>query len=165
METQNIQATITLTLTKEQLMMLLNAQPTPVQTAAPTPATPVQMAAQPTAPNLAQMFPTAAPAVPAPPAMTPPTVQTAIPGALPSAPVQPSQTPSPMPAQQMPVQTAPQTYTAEQLGLAARPLVESGRREELVALLAEFGVPSVVAIPENRRADFAARLRAMGGQI
>ena len=167
METQNIQATITLTLTKEQLMMLLNAPPTPVQTAAPTPAAPVQMAAQPTAPNLAQMFPTAAPAVPAAPAMTPPTVQTAIPGALPSAPVQPSQTPPPMPAsaQQMPAQTAPQTYTAEQLGLAARPLVESGRREDLVALLAEFGVPSVVAIPENRRADFAARLRAMGGQI
>jgi hypothetical protein len=169
METQNIQATIMLTLTKEQLMLLLNAQPTPVQTAAPTPAAPVQMAAQPTAPNLAQMFPTAAPAAPA---VTSPTVQNVIPGALPSAPVQPSQTPPPMPAsaqpitpQQMPVQTAPQTYTAEQLGLAARPLVESGRREELVALLAEFGVPSVVAIPENRRADFAARLRAMGGQI
>ena len=75
---------------------------------------------------------------------------------------QPMQTPSPAP---MPVQTAPQTYTVEQLGLAARPLVESGRREELVALLTEFGVPSVAAIPEDRRADFAARLRAMGGQI
>ena len=72
---------------------------------------------------------------------------------------QPMQPPAPMPTAQ------PQTYTVEQLGLAARPLVESGRREELVALLKEFGVPSVAAIPEDRRADFAARLRALGGQI
>ena len=93
------------------------------------------------------------------PTMTPAPMQNPMPQ-IPAA--QPMQTPSPAP---MPVQTAPQTYTVEQLGLAARPLVESGRREELVALLTEFGVPSVAAIPEDRRADFAARLRAMGGQI
>lgn len=113
METQKIQATITLTLTPEQLLMLLNAQ-----TPAPQ--------------NLSQMFP-------------------AMPQAQP--------TPAPMPTAQ------PQTYTVEQLGLAARPLMENGRQQELIALLAEFGVPSVAAIPEDRRADFAARLRALGGQI
>jgi hypothetical protein len=59
----------------------------------------------------------------------------------------------------------PQTYSVQDLGLAARPLMENGRQQELIALLAEFGVQSVAAIPENRRADFAARLRALGGQI
>ena len=173
METQKIQATITLELTQEQLLMLLNAQPpAPQPTPAPTP--------QPQTPapqNLGQMFtamPTATPAQmptaqqvqqnPLPqaqpmPTMTPAPMQNPMPQ-IPAA--QPMQTPSPAP---MPVQTAPQTYTVEQLGLAARPLVETGRREELVALLTEFGVPSVAAIPEDRRADFAARLRAMGGQI
>lgn len=65
----------------------------------------------------------------------------------------------------MPTQTAPQTYSVQDLGLAARPLMENGRQQELIALLGEFGVQSVAAIPENRRADFAARLRALGGQI
>ena len=97
--------------------------------------------------NGVELFP--APAlVPAP---TPAPVQTA---AIPAA------APAPLPAQ-----TAPQTYTVQQLGQAARPLMENGRQPELIALLAEFGVQSVAALPENRRADFAARLRAMGGLI
>lgn len=65
----------------------------------------------------------------------------------------------------LPAQTAPQTYTVQQLGQAARPFMENGRQQELIGLLAEFGVQSVTALPENRRADFAARLRAMGGLI
>lgn len=66
---------------------------------------------------------------------------------------------------QMPAQTAPQTYTVQQLGLAARPLMEQGRQQELLALIAEYGVLSIAELPEASRADFAARLRAMGGQI
>lgn len=101
--------------------------------------------------NGVELFPAPAPA-PAP-------VQTAaIPAAAP-APL-PVQTPAAVPAQ-----TAPQTYTVQQLGQAARPLMENGRQQELIGLLAEFGVQSVTALPENRRADFAARLRAMGGLI
>lgn len=76
----------------------------------------------------------------------------------------PVQTPAPVPAA-VPAQTAPQTYTVQQLGQAARPLMENGRQQELIGLLTEFGVQSVAALPENRRADFAARLRAMGGLI
>ena len=137
---ETIQATITLTLTKEQLLTLLGT----------------------------------APAVPAAPAAISATAPIAAPAPLPSAPAQPSSTapaPSPMTvpsAQPMPAQmpaAQPQTYTVQQLGLAARPLVEQGRQQELLALLAEFGVPSIAALPEANRADFAARLRAMGGQI
>lgn len=83
---------------------------------------------------------------------------------MPAAAVAPVQPPAPVPAA-VPAQTAPQTYTAQQLGQAARPLMENGRQQELITLLAEFGVQSVAALPENRRADFAARLRAMGGLI
>lgn len=134
METQKIQATITLTLTTEQLLSLLNAAPAQVQTTAPAPMP---------QPTPAQMFP---------PMQTAP-MQTA------PMPAQPA--PAPMPTQT----AAPQTYSVADLGLAARPLMENGRQQELIALLTEFGVPSVAAIPENRRADFAARLRALGGQI
>ena len=154
METQKIQATITLALTPEQLLMLLNAQPpapqpTPApmpQTAAPAPApqqTPVPQ-------NLGQMFPATA----APTPNTQPVQQNPMPQTQP-API----------AQPMPTQTAPQTYSVQELGLAARPLMETGRQQELIALLTEFGAASVAAIPEDRRADFAARLRALGGQI
>ncbi len=135
METQNIQATITLTLTREQLLALLRPDPGSPQPMPQMPAAPPAPAPVPQSPQ---------------PAHSPMPVQT--PQTIPQNPP-------------MPVQTAPQTYTVEQLGLAARPLVENGRREELVALLGEFGAPSVAALPENRRADFAARLRALGGQI
>lgn len=174
METQKIQATITLALTTEQLLMLLNAAPTAPQTLAPMPQTvaPAPAPQQTPAPqNLGQMFPpmpTANPAMyttpaptaaPIPPAQpTAPTVAAPVPASAPIPQAQP--TPAPMPAQ-----TAPQTYSTQELTLAARPLMESGRQQELIALIAEFGAPSVAAIPENRRAEFAARLRAMGGQI
>lgn len=143
---QTVPVQITLNLPMEQLLQLLTAQ-------------------QP------------APASPAAPAATCTPAPTAAPVPLPSAPVQPSTmaqapSPTPVPAQLVipaqpviPAQTAPQTYTVEQLGLAARPLMEGGRQQELIALLTEFGVQSVAAIPEIRRADFAARLRALGGQI
>lgn len=65
----------------------------------------------------------------------------------------------------IPAQTAAPVYTVQQLGQAARPLMEQGRQPELINLLAEFGVRSVAELPENRRADFAARLRALGGAI
>lgn len=153
METQKIQATITLTLTTEQLLSLLNAAPTP----APTP-TLAQMFAQPVAAPMpqAQLMQTPAPMPQA--QSTPAPMPQAQPIAQPMA--VPMQTPAPMPTQ-----TAPQTYSVQELGLAARPLMENGRQQELIALIAEFGVPSIAAIPENRRTEFAARLRSLGGQI
>lgn len=148
METQKIQATITLTLTTEQLLSLLNAAPAQVQTTAPAPMP---------QPTLAQMFPPMQ-TVPMPAQPTAAPMPQAQPAAAPM-PVQPAPAP-------MPTQTAvPQTYSVTDLGLAARPLMENGRQQELIALIAEFGVPSIAAIPENRRTEFAARLRSLGGQI
>lgn len=99
--------------------------------------------------------PAPAPVQPAPiPTTTPAPVQTAM---IPAA-------PAPIPTA-IPAQTTAPVYTVQQLGQAARPLMEQGRQQELVNLLAEFGAQSVAALPENRRADFAARLRTMGGLI
>ena len=159
METQNIQ--VTLTLTPEQLpvlMALLNAQPpAPQPTQMPT-AQPVQQIPLPQAQPMPMQSPQPMPMQPQQSIQ-----QNPMPTAPP--PVMPTQTP---PVQQAPVPmptAQPQTYSVQDLGLAARPLMENGRQQELIALLAEFGVPSVAQIPEDRRADFAARLRALGGQI
>lgn len=154
---QTVQATITLTLPLEQLMQLLSMQtqtpaPMPQQTPAPMPQQ--QMNPAPMQMPTAQQMPQAQPN----PAQMPTAQQ------MPQAQTQMNPAPQ-MQQSPMPQQTAPQTYTVEQIGLAARPLMENGRQQELAALLTEFGVPSVAALPEDRRADFAARLRSMGGQI
>ena len=157
METNTIQATFTLTLTKEQLLSILDA----AAPAAPEQQIPVQI--QPAAVPAPAPAPVQTAPMPMQTAPAPMPVQTA------TAPIQPAAVPVPssIPVQPapMPVQTAQQTYSAQDLMLAARPLVENKRQQELLALLAEFGVSAVTAIPENRRAEFAARLRALGGQI
>lgn len=71
---------------------------------------------------------------------------------------------APLPAA-IPAQTVPQTYSIQALALAARPLMEMGRQAEIQQLLSEFGVTSLANLPEDKRAGFAARLRALGGQI
>ncbi len=159
MNENNIQATITLTLTREQLMALLTSAPN-VQTAVQMPE-PVQVAPLPQMPVQTPPMPEMPPQMPT--QQTPPQMPVQTP------PQMPVQTPPQMPVQQtppvqMPVQQT-QTYTVEQIGRAARPLVEGGRQQELVALLAEFGVVSVAALPEEARAAFVQRIRAMGAQI
>lgn len=153
---------ISLEVTAEQLMkiaMLLSETTTtpnaaPVQQITPTPAIPQQTAPAIPAMQTAPPMPPAAPVIPAAP-----TVQQMFPPPAP-------QQAAPMPAQPaIPAQTAPQTYTVQELSLAARPLMEMGRQQDLMNLLAEFGAPSVAELPEIQRAAFAAKLRAMGGQI
>ena len=113
---------------------------------------PVTPAAPPIIPAPQQM-PSAAPVLP-----TAPTLQQMF-----GAPAQPQ--PQQTAPVQLPTQTTPRTYTVQELGLAARPLVEMGRQQELMNLLDEFGASSVAELPENSRAAFAAKLRTMGGQI
>lgn len=64
------------------------------------------------------------------------------------------------------IPTQVRTYSVNDLAIACRPLMEAGKLPELQALLAEFGASAGLAsVPENRRAEFAGRLRQMGGQI
>lgn len=76
-------------------------------------------------------------------------------------------TPAPMqmPTTPAPVPTAQQTYTMEQLAVAATQLVDAGRRQELVTLLSNFGVQALTALPKEQYGNFATQLRAMGAKI
>ena len=170
MNEKKIQATITLDLTREQLMTLLTSAPnvqTAVQMPEPVQDTPLPQMPVQAPPQMPVQMPVQAPPMPEMPPQIP--TQQTPPVQMPTqqTPVQqtsPVQMPVQTPPVQMPVQQA-QTYTVEQIGRAARPLVEGGRQQELVALLAEFGVVSVAALPEEARAAFVQRIRAMGAQI
>lgn len=63
------------------------------------------------------------------------------------------------------VPTAAQTYTMEQLAVAATQLVDAGRRMELVQLLGAFGVQALISLPKEQYGAFATQLRALGAKI
>ena len=88
------------------------------------------------------------------------------PAAVPTAQV-PAPAPAPVatPEQPAPVPTTQQTYTMEQLAVAATQLVDAGRREELVGLLGQFGVQALTALPKEQYGAFATALRQMGAKI
>lgn len=89
---------------------------------------------------------------------------------IPTAPMAPAPAPVPaaapvMPQQPMAVPTAQQTYTMDQLAVAATQLVDAGRRNELVGLLNAFGVQALTALPKEQYGNFATQLRSMGAKI
>lgn len=59
----------------------------------------------------------------------------------------------------------PQVYTQEQLAVAAMQLMDAGRRQDLVNLLAQFGVPALTALPKEQYGNFATQLRALGAKL
>ena len=80
------------------------------------------------------------------------------------APVAPA--PAPTPAEQpAAVPTTAQTYTVEQLAVAATQMVDAGQRQELVNLLGRFGVQALTALPKEQYGAFATALRQMGAKI
>lgn len=97
--------------------------------------------------------------IPTPASSTPVPVQTTIPMQAP--PVQ-SVAPVQMPTA---VPTTTQSYTMEQLAVAATQLVDAGRRNELVGLLQAFGVRALTMLPKEQYGTFATKLREMGAKI
>ena len=63
------------------------------------------------------------------------------------------------------VPTTVQTYTQEQLALAATALVDAGRLGELQALLAAFNIQALTQLPQEQYGNFATQLRALGAKI
>lgn len=63
------------------------------------------------------------------------------------------------------VPTTQPVYTPDDLARAAVTLVDSGRKEELQALLQNFGVDSLPVLPQGRYGEFATALRSMGAPI
>lgn len=90
------------------------------------------------------------------------------PAAVPTAPIQPvqQQVQAPVvPEQPQVVPTSAPTYTMEQLAVAATQIMDAGRRNELVQLLASFGIQALTALPKEQYGVFATKLREMGARI
>lgn len=77
--------------------------------------------------------------------------------------VQPSVQQMQQPATVIP--TAEQTYTQDQLAVAATQLMDAGRRNDLMGLLTSFGVQALTMLPKEQYGPFATQLRAMGAKI
>ncbi len=98
------------------------------------------------------------------PAMTQPVQQVA--PAIPQ-PVQTQQMVpvTPPPVQQAPVQTAAPSYSADDLARAAMTLMDSGRQDDLINLLAQFGTEALTQLPQEQYGAFATALRGLGAPI
>lgn len=117
-------------------------------------------------------IPAEAPAAPvAAPAPTAPVNPTPAPVAPVAAPVAPT---APVPTEQAaaPVAQAPAavpvtapTYTLDQIARAGASLVDAGKMEQLLALLARYGVAAVTQLQPDQFGVFATELRALGAQI
>lgn len=115
----------------------------------------------PTRQDLAFQQPQVMPSAPPP---TPPTPPTPFP-APPQQPLVASAAPAapPMAAPVLPTSTP--TYTLDDLMRAGSSLADAGKREAVVGLITQFGVPALTQIPPERYGEFAAALRGLGAQL
>ena len=63
------------------------------------------------------------------------------------------------------VPTTSVTYTPDDLARAAFALMDSGRQQELIGLLQQFGVNAIPELKPEQFGAFATALRGMGAQI
>ena len=115
--------------------------------------------AAPVAPVDAPVMPASVPPVtmPATAAPTQPT-----PAPAPAAPAQTAPPTNPAPA--VPVTTAP-TYTLDQIAKAGASLVDAGKMDALLSLLAKYGVQAVTQLQPDQYGVFATELRTLGAQL
>ena len=108
-----------------------------------------------------------APVVPTQPAAPVAPVQAAAPvaSAQPAVPTVPAQSVTPVAPTQATVPTTSVTYTPDDLARAAFALMDSGRQQELIGLLQQFGVNAIPELKPEQFGAFATALRGMGAQI
>lgn len=117
-----------------------------------------------------------APVVPTQPAAPVAPVQAAAPvtpvqatapvaSAQPAVSTTPVQAAAPMAPVQATVPTTSVTYTPDDLARAAFALMDSGRQQELIGLLQQFGVNAIPELKPEQFGAFATALRGMGAQI
>ena len=87
-----------------------------------------------------------------------------VPLAAGGSPAAPMATPAAAPDPAVPVAGAP-AYTLDQISYAGASLVDAGKMEPLLALLARYGVQAVTQLPPEQYGAFATELRALGAQI
>lgn len=64
-----------------------------------------------------------------------------------------------------PVEAAAPAYDKETLVRAAAELMDQGRQQDLLQLLARFNVPSMMALDPSQFAEFGAALKEIGGKL
>jgi len=124
--------------------------------------------AQPTAQSQAPLMPTSTPQpqTVATPQSVPvmPTIQQ--PASEPTVQTTTSTQPAAIPNQpEQAVPTAEPTYTYDQLAVAATSLLDAGRKDELMSLLAQFGVQALTELKPEQYGAFATALRQLGARI
>lgn len=70
-----------------------------------------------------------------------------------------------IPVQQVPTTAMPQTYTIEQLQVAAAGLTGSGKMPQVMGILQSFGIQAMTELRADQYGAFAAALREAGAQI
>jgi hypothetical protein len=71
----------------------------------------------------------------------------------------------PQPQQQAAPTATPANFTLEQLAVAATPLMDAGKMDQLTALMARFGVAALTQLNPSQYGAFATELRALGARI
>lgn len=87
--------------------------------------------------------------------------------AIPTAPAVPTVVPTAAPAAQQtaPVPTAAPQYTLDMIATAGSALIDAGKLDQLMQLLAKFGVDSLTNLAPASYGAVATELRALGARI
>ena len=108
-----------------------------------------------------QAAPVPAPAAQPSPALAPVTpVPVAQPAAAPAPVTQPAPAPAPAAAP-----TTARAFRFEDIQLAATSLCDTGKRAEVLALLAKYGIQALSALPAEQYGAFATEMRGLGAKI
>lgn len=149
-------------------------QPTAAPAAMPTTAEPVNPIpapqATPGAPLSATPAQTAIPNVPTVPVAAPAPAATPVANVVPQIPVPPAPQAYAVPAPQQPyvapaVPTSAPQYTLDMIATAGSALIDAGKMDQLMQLLAKFGVVSLTDLAPENYGAVACELRAMGATI
>lgn len=142
---------------------IFQSAPTVAPTAVP------DISAVPTAPAAVSSLPTAAVSTAIP------TAASVVPVIPPAVPVVPAAQPAAVPTVPTAAPTSVRKYTADELSIASRPIVEAGRQQELLDLLHSFtftdangvtrNVQNIREMPEELFPAFANGIRQLGGRI
>lgn len=81
---------------------------------------------------------------------------------FPTVPVQPPTVPLQLPT--VPVAPAKE-YTQAEILAACGPLMDAGKVPELTQIIQEFGVASMMEIPQEKYGELAVKLRALGAKL
>lgn len=122
------------------------------------------------APQVTAQVAPSAPVAPAPQVAPQPTQSAPVQQETATQPTAPTTTPvapAPQPTAPtpQPQATAETAITLEALCAAGAKLVESGQMAQVIALLGKYGVQAINQLPAEKYTEFAAELRAIGGQI